>query len=96
LKEVSSGRTGAGGAASPSEGSGETDPDMAAGTAPSPIIQTRSGGVTSLSSVSMAGMKAGSIASNFGAELRRMWLSWMPRSAVLIGTVTAPIQAQPR
>ena len=44
----------------------------------------------------MAGSSAGSITNNFGVELRRMWLSWMPRSAVLSGTVTAPIQAQPR
>ena len=32
--------------------------DIAGGTAPSPIVQTISGGATSLSSVSMAGMKA--------------------------------------
>ena len=70
--------------------------DIAGGTAPSPIIQTISGGTTSLSSVSIAGIKPDSITSSFGAALRRMWLSWMPRSAVLIGTVTAPIQAQPR
>jgi hypothetical protein len=34
----------------------------------------------------MAGMKPDSITSSFGVALRRMWLSWMPRSAVLIGT----------
>ena len=64
--------------------------------APSPIIQMRAGGETSASSVSIAGKSQNSITSNCGVELRKMWLSWMPRSAVLIGTVTAPIQAQPR
>jgi hypothetical protein len=72
---MSSGRTGAGDVPSPGEGIGETDPDTAGGTAPSPIVQTRSGGTTSLSSVSIAAMKPDSITSSFGVELRRMWLS---------------------
>jgi hypothetical protein len=93
---VSSGRTGAGEAPSPSADSGEVDPGATEDAALSPIVQTRSGGATSPSSVSIAGIKPASITSSFGVELRRMWLSWMPRSAVLIGTVTAPIQAQPR
>jgi hypothetical protein len=54
------------------------------------------GGTMPSSSVSSAASSADSATSNCGVELRKMWLSWMPRSAVLIGTVTAPIQAQPR
>jgi hypothetical protein len=56
----------------------------------------RSGSGASPSSVSMTGSSAASITSRRGVELRKIWLSWTPREAVLIGTVTAPIQAQPR
>ena len=78
--------------ASPSAGMG-----WAAASAQASTLQMRSRGSAVRSvSASNAGRVSASPMNRRAPELARMWRRLVPRAAVLMGTVTAPTQAQPR